>query len=496
MQKQLLVAFFLAIFLGSFLLQVYAEKPSQKPRPNVLFVLADDQRADAVGFAGNSYIRTPSLDKLAATGVRFDNAYIMGANSAAVCAPSRAMLLSGKSLFNVRTNLAGVETMPAYFGKHGYHTFGTGKWHNEAVSFKASFQEGDNVFMGGMGNHYKLHLQRLKNGNLENVAANGYSTDMFADAAIRFLESYANTKQENPFFCYVAFTTPHDPRSPRKDYIGMYPDGTIPLPGNFMDLHPFLFENFNIRDETLAPWPRTPKVIQQSLSDYYAMITHMDSRIGDIIATLKAKGLFDNTIIVYTSDNGLAVGSHGLLGKQNLYEHSIKVPLVISGPGIPKAQVKNALVYLFDLFPTIAQICYLPLPKEVNGINLSEVVNGGLENVRSSLYTVYQSTVRAVRNDEWKLICYPQRNHIQLFNLKTDPLEINNLAQLPQYKNKVIEMNDLLQKGYAQTGDTINLHPAIKLPMEYDYKKLKQIQDRFQPEYILNRYFNDVKPSN
>ena len=132
----------------------------------------------------------------------------------------------------------------------------------------------------------------------------------------------------------------------------------------------------NLRDETLAPWPRTPEIIQESLSDYYALISHMDKRIGDIIETLKTKGLFENTIIIYAADNGLAIGSHGLLGKQNLYEHSTKVPLIISGPGIPKNETCEALVYLFDIFPTLASMCNLPAPENINGENMTDLIKG------------------------------------------------------------------------------------------------------------------------
>jgi len=324
----------------------------------------------------------------------------------------------------------------------------------------------------------------------------GFSTDLFADAAISYLNNYAKGKREKPFFCYVAFTAPHDPRSPRKDYIGMYPDGTIPLPGNFKALHPFEFDDMNVRDETLAPWPRTPEIIQQSLSDYYALISHLDNRIGDIIETLKKKGLFENTIIVYAADNGLAIGSHGLLGKQDLYEHSMKVPLIISGPGIPRNEVRDALVYLYDIFPTLSDLCKLPAPDGIDGKDIVQVILGKEKGVRTSLYTVYRNTVRAVRTDEWKLIRYPQRNYTQLFNLKSDPLEIDNLAALPESKTKVDEMMALLNEWYTLTNDTATMEQKTILPLEYDYKKLKQIPDVHQPEYTLKRYFKGVDLKN
>lgn len=461
-----------------------------KPQaPNVLFLFADDQRADAIGCSGNQYIKTPNIDKLAKSGVRFTNAYVMGGHIGAICAPSRAMLMSGKSLFHVYDRLSGVETMPANFAKQGYHTFGTGKWHNEASAFEASFKQGENVFLGGMSDHYKVPCQQLENGKLTKPEMKGYSTDLFADAAIRFLENYSESKKDNPFFCYVAFTAPHDPRSPREDYIGTYPDGTIPLPGNYKALHPFQFEVLDGRDESLAPWPRTPEIIQQSLSDYYALISHLDKRIGDIISTLKEKGLYENTIIVYAADNGLAIGSHGLLGKQNLYEHSVKVPLIITGPGVPSGQAREALVYLFDLFPTLTELCHLPLPRNIDGQNLAAVVHGEKSAVRSSLYTAYRNTVRAVRTNEWKLIRYPLRNYSQLFNLKNDPLEIDNLAAQPEFKSKVDEMMALLKEWQALSNDTANMAPESVLPLEYDFTKFKQVPDNFQPEYILKKYF-------
>ncbi|MCK9618432.1 MAG: sulfatase-like hydrolase/transferase [Lentimicrobiaceae bacterium] len=465
----------------------------EKKKPNILFLFADDQRADAMRCAGNTYIRTPNIDKLAENGVRFTSNYVMGGHHGAICAPSRAMLMSGKSLFHVYDHLDGIHTMPMHFAENGYETFGTGKWHNTVKTFEASFQKGENVFIGGMADHYQVPCRNMgPDRKLSEPVKKGFSTDLFADAAISYLDNYAKGERKNPFFCYVAFTAPHDPRSPRKDYIGMYPDGSIPLPGNFKALHPFEFDDLNIRDETLAPWPRTPEIVQQSLSDYYALISHLDNRIGDIIETLKKQGLFENTIVVYAADNGLAIGSHGLMGKQDLYEHSMKVPLIISGPGIPKNEVRDALVYLYDIFPTLSDICGLPAPNGIDGKDLVPVIMGKEKEVRSSLYTAYKNTVRAVRIDEWKLIRYPQRDFTQLFNLKNDPLEIDNLAVLPEYKSKVDELLALMNEWHTLTNDTATMNPKTILPLEYDYKKLKQVPDNQQPEYVLKKYFKGI----
>jgi arylsulfatase A-like enzyme len=459
-------------------------------KPNILILFADDQRADALGCSGNTYIKTPNIDKLAERGVRFTNNYVMGGHHGAISAPSRAMLLTGKSLYHVYDVLDGVTTMPMFLASHGYETFGTGKWHNGAKSFEASFQKGENVFIGGMCDHYNVPCRTLgSDGKLTDPVTKGFSTDMFADAAIGFLDNYSKGKKDKPFFCYVAFTAPHDPRSPRKDYIGMYPDETIPLPGNYKKYHPFVFDDMQVRDENLAPWPRTPEIIKASIADYYALISHLDKRIGDIIETLKKEGLYDETIIVYAADNGLAIGSHGLLGKQDLYEHSMKVPLIISGPGIPKNKISDALVYLYDLYPTLTRLCGLPKPDGVDGKDITPVIMGRSDGVRSSIFTVYRNTVRAVRDKEWKLIRYPERYYTQLFNLKEDPLEINNLAENAKYQSKVDDMMKLISDWQKETGDTAVLESKSKLSMEYDPTIFKQKPDQWQPEYTLKKYF-------
>jgi len=464
---------------------------SNGKKPNVLFILADDQRADALGCSGNPYIRTPNIDALASAGTMFSNAYIMGGHHAAISAPSRAMLLSGKYLFNVYDKLDGITTIPVFFSEHGYETFGTGKWHNEKSAFETAFMKGTNVFLGGMSNHFEVPCRKLgADGTLSGPERKEFSSDLFADAAIEFLNEYIRGNRDTPFFCYVAFTAPHDPYSPRHDYIDTYPDQSLPLPGNFMPLHPFQFDDLTVRDENLSPWPRKPEIIRSALSDYYALITHLDDRVGDIFQTLKDNGLYDNTIIVYAADNGLAIGSHGLLGKQNLYEHSMKVPLIIKGPGIPAGRASEALIYLLDIFPTLAELCGLPEPENIDGKNLSGVISGNAEGVRTSIFTAYRNTVRAVRTDEWKLIRYPERDYNQLFNLKNDPLELNNLAGQPDYQSRISELLVLMSEWQAESNDTIPLTAARILPLSYDHKLLIRKPDVHQPEYTLKKYFS------
>jgi arylsulfatase A-like enzyme len=468
------------------------KKENDPQHPNILFLFADDMRADAMGCAGNPYIQTPNIDQLARKGVRFSNAYVMGGHHGAICAPSRAMLLSGKSLFNVYDRLSGVETMPKHFAANGYETFGTGKWHNERGAFEAAFQKGKNVFLGGMGDHFNIALRDLgPDGKLSEPEMKGFSTDLFAGAAIDFINEYAEGERSNPFFCYVSFTSPHDPYSPHPGYIDRYPSGALPLPGDFMPLHPFAFDNLTVRDENLSPWPRTPEIVRAALADYYGLITHMDDKIGEIIEVLKKNGLFENTIIVFAADNGLAIGSHGLLGKQNLYEHSTKVPVIISGPGIQRGEEEDALVYLFDLYPTLAELCKLPSPEGIDGKTLVPVLSGDAGEIRTSLFTAYRHTVRGVRTKEWKLIRYPERDYSQLFNLESDPLELNNLASQPAYQARLDEMMLLMQEWQVAANDTAPLTTAKILPLEYDHTRLVRKPDQHQPEYTLKKYFEN-----
>ena len=459
-------------------------------QPNILLIFTDDQRADALGIAPNPHIKTPNIDNLAKSGIFFQNSYVMGGHHGAICAPSRAMLLSGKSLFHVYDRLDGIETLPNYLNDRGYQTFATGKWHNGAPSFEANFEEGSNIMLGGMSDHFKVPVKNLDiNGKLNNLNISGFSTDLFVDSALNYIDKYNKSEKQKPFFCYVALTAPHDPRSPAPNYSNIYKDDLIPVPSNFKPVHPFKFDNMNERDETLAPWPRTEKIIQSSIAEYYSLIQHIDDRVGDIIKRLKEYDLFDNTLIIYASDNGLALGSHGLLGKQNLYEHSTKVPLIISGPGIPKGQTSKALVYLFDLFPTVTEYLKLQKPNNIDGISLMNIIQNKQKEVRNSLYTAYRNSVRAVRDKDWKLIYYPKINYTQLYNLKNDPYELNNLAKNSENQIKVDKMMKLLSYHRDATDDTINLKPLKTQSKEYDYKKLVQNLDQWQPKYIIDKYF-------
>lgn len=471
-----------------------AGAPAAAPeRPNVLLLFSDDQRADAVAAHGNSYVDTPNLDRLVRRGFSFRESHVMGSHHGAVCAPSRAMLMSGLQLFRVYDDLDGVSTLPELMGQAGYATFGTGKWHQSQASFARSFQQGRRVFFGGMSDHRQVPLRDLlPDGSFSEVEPGGFSTSVFAEAAIDFIDTraaaHATSGQAQPFLAYVAFTAPHDPRTPPAEVLERYPAGSVPLPPDYRAVHPFHNGWMTGRDEQLAAWPRQPEVIRAQLAEYYGLITHMDTEIGRILEALRRGGLEEKTLVVFASDNGLALGSHGLLGKQSLYEHSTRVPTVVAGPGVPHGE-SHALVYLFDLFSTILAGAGLEIPDGVDGRDLAPLWEGREQQVRSTLFTAYEDMQRAVRDGRWKLIRYPRLDHTQLFDLHRDPLELHNRAGDPEQRERVERMLVLLEERQREAGDTLPLTADELDPMEFDYEAIERVPDRHQPEDVRRKYF-------
>jgi arylsulfatase A-like enzyme len=443
-------------------------------KPNVLFLLSDDQQYDAVHALGNDAIQTPNLDKLVQRGCTFTRTYCAGALVGAVCQPSRSMIMTGRSLFRSPIEIpANLPTMPETLDKAGYTTFATGKWHNSPPVFARLFrQDADNLFFGGMTDQTKVPLQKFdptgKYDKKDEHIGDGFSSTLFADAARKFLKGH---KGDKPFFLYVAFTAPHDPRTPPKEFADKYDPKKIPLPKSLMPQHPFNNGDLTGRDEMLAPWPRTPEIVKQHIADYYGMITHMDAEIGRILKTLEDTGHDKDTIIVYTSDHGLALGRHGLFGKQNLYEHSMRPPLIFAGPGVPQGKKSDALVYLYDLFPTICDLTSTPIPDTVEGKSLVPILKGKEDKVRDTIFLAYKDIQRAVRTDRWKLIRYTQINKSQLFDLKDDPDELKDLAGDPKYADKLKEMTALLVEQQKKFGDMQPLSPDKPAPLTIDLSK-------------------------
>ena len=464
-----------------------AEAPSKSP--NILFLFSDDQRADAVGAYGNSVIRTPNLDRLSDIGFNFRQAYVMGSHHGAVCAPSRAMLLSGRGLYHVYDNLDSVATFPQLLRENGYVTFGTGKWHQSEEAFRKSFSAGSNIFFGGMSDHDRVPVRHMmSDGRFSDPEERGFSSTIFADAAINFIEGHAASGSPEPFLAYVSFTEPHDPRTPPAGYEALYPPADMPLPPNFKPVHPFHNGWMTGRDEQLAAWPRTPEVIRAQLSEYYGLISHLDAEIGRIIDAVVRNGFMDNTHIVFAADNGLAIGSHGLLGKQSLYQHSSQIPLIVAGPDIPKGS-SEAYVYLYDLFPTLLSLAGTEVPSGIDGIDLSGIWRGEMPYVRETLFTTYEDIQRAVQDGRWKLIRYPKLHYNQLFDLENDPDELLNLADDPANREHIQRLMALLSTWQKLTDDPHPLTAEEQASMEFDYSVIERTPDRHQPEIIRQKYF-------
>ncbi|MCA8989707.1 MAG: sulfatase-like hydrolase/transferase, partial [Planctomycetaceae bacterium] len=352
--------------------------------PNILLIFADDQRADTIGAWGNEHIKTPNIDSLVNSGTSFRNNYCFGGDSGAVCIPSRAMLHTGRTWMHSNHQMKGEVTLGELLRSQGYRTFATGKWHNGKEALLRSFENGKNVFMGGMCDHLKVPISNIENGDLvsKGQQPNSFSSTLFADAVIEFLKS---PREDQPFFAYLAFTAPHDPRNPPEAYREMYYQKRPPLPENFLPQLDFDNGSLVIRDEVLAAWPRDPNVIRDQLSEYYGLVTHMDDQIGRVLKALDETGERDNTIIVYAADHGLAMGSHGLLGKQNLFEHSMKCPLIFVGPGIPAGKSSEAFSYLLDIYPTLCGQLGVAPPERVEGKDLSGIIAGKSSKVRESV---------------------------------------------------------------------------------------------------------------
>jgi len=469
------------------LLLVWGQPAAAAGRPNILLLFADDQRADTLGAWGNPAIETPHLDQLARRGFSFRRNYCFGSNSGAVCVPSRAMLMSGRTWFDVKADLADTPLLPERLRNAGYATFATGKWHNGEASFRRAFPEARSVFFGGMADHTKVPVADVRNGVVGPTrTAAKFSSEEFADAAIEFLAS-APTHQ--PFFCYVAFTAPHDPRNPPEAYRERYYRKRPPLPENFQPLHPF-DQGFvkDLRDENLAAYPRTPAVLSDQWCEYYGLITHLDEQVGRILSALAASPHGDNTVVIYAADHGLALGSHGLLGKQSVYEHSMRCPLIIAGPNIPHGTTV-AFTYLFDLHPTLLDLAGVARPGGLAGENLRPIWAGLRESVRDSVFLPFTDTMRAVRDRRWKLIVYPQIARQQLFDLEKDPGEMNDLSGDPRFEERLQELTALMQSWQARVGDRQPLAIEHPKPGTWSPEGYQRKPDSWQPAWIVEKYF-------
>ena len=473
-------------------------------KPNVLFIIADDQAPRSIGGVNNPEIKTPNLDRLAKQGTLFSHCFNQGSWSGAVCVASRTMLITGQSVFKAPANKAyldkwanargaiavegstEVKLWPEVFREAGYETFLTGKWHNNHHSALTGFSQAKAIAKGmyetldpsgskkpgydrptpennqwkpwdrKFTGHWTPFVRDIvtKNGTREignEYTVHKHSSELFADNAVEFLRKTKDT--DKPFFMYVAFNAPHDPRQAPRKFVEMYPPDKIAIPENYLPEHPFDNGAINIRDEALAPYPRTKKVVQVHRSEYYAIITHMDREIGRILKSLKKSGRADNTYVVFTADHGLSVGQHGLMGKQNPYEHSIRMPFMISGPGIAKNVTVAEKIYMQSVYPTTCELAGLNVPETVDFKSVLPLIKGEKGSGEKIIFNAYIETQRLVRTDRYKLVHYPKIGRNQLFDLKEDPLETKDLIKDPKLEQVKKKLLATLGKKRIELGD-------------------------------------------
>jgi choline-sulfatase len=468
-------------------------------RPNILFIIADDQSPfDFKAYDPSSSLDAPAIGKLASEGMTLDQAYHMGSMSGAVCSPSRKMIMTGRTVWHLqgtggkknkkKEDKSGISNpiencLPAIFNQAGYDTMRTCKNGNSHSGANAQFTvRHDASKRGGTkesGSHW--HGQQVMN----------------------YLSEREKKKDEDPFFIYFGFSHPHDTRDGTPELLKKYgavnhrdkkslPPAnpkTPKLPLNWLPAHPFHHGHPRLRDEVSVSgvWERRDEVtIRNEIGRQLACSENIDHQVARVLKKLKAMGELENTYVFYTADHGMAIGRHGLQGKQNLYEHTWRVPFFAKGPGIKPGSRALGNVYLLDVMATFCDIAGFKPPATCDGISFKPVLMGKKETVRDVLYGVYcggtKPGMRSVRKGDWKLIKYDvldgKVRETQLFNLKENPNEYlkqnhdskvtaqsgakpkpnqRNLANDPGHAAKLKEMEALLLSEMKRLGDPYRL---------------------------------------
>lgn len=442
-------------------------------RPNILLIVSDDQRPDTIAALGNDVIKTPNLDRL----VREGTAITRATCGYPICTPSRAEILSGCSSFRNGVIDFGkpidpeLPLMARWFADAGYQTSYVGKWHNDGAPIDRGYSKTNGLYRGGGGKWYKPQVDwfgrpvtgyrgwifQSDDGTKYPERGVGLTSDIsekFADAAIELIEK----PTDKPFFVHVNFTAPHDPLMIHPKFEDLYDAAKMPLPKNFAAEHPFDHGNFNGRDEKLFAWPRTPEETRGELAAYYAVISHMDAQIGRVLKALRDSGKSENTVVVFSSDHGLGVGSHGLRGKQSMYEHTIGVPLVMTGPGISKGKRLATQCYLRDLFPTLCDLAGVAGPGDrIDGRSLLPALRGEKKQIYPFVVGYFRNFQRMVRKENWKYIEYPAVDRQQLFHLSEDPDELHDLSDDPAHAKTKAALAMTLHRWMKNHGDPLAL---------------------------------------
>ena len=457
-------------------------------RPNFLFFIADDLMFRTIHSINNPEVETPNIDRLVGGGVHFTHCFHSGSWTGAVCVASRTMLNTGLSPFKAQKALpadqaANVPVWGETFRKNGYRTFMTGKWHLDAVSLSRSFSDMRTVAPGFLnstpdmydrpkaGNNWSPTDRSLKGHWLDqrlwidpSTPGTKHSSEMYADSAVAFLNEQ-RTEHDKPFFAYVAFNAPHDPRQAPEEYQAKYSVEKIQLPPNYLPQHPFDQGDFHTRDEQLAPFPRTELAVRTHRKEYYAIISHMDAQIGRVLEALDRSGKAENTYVILTADHGLAVGEHGLLGKQNQYECSMRMPLIMRGPGIRPGTHVDEMVYQHCMYATTCEMAGIPVPPHVEFPSLKAMAMGQkTDPLYDGMFGWLSALQRSIRTRQHKLIFYIPIRRYQMFDLSKDPWEMHDVIDDAAYASVKTSLIAQLKKTQAQLGDPISLDnpPAAK----------------------------------
>lgn len=460
-------------------------KVSKEPkRPNFLFVLVDDQSPlDLKTYDPNSILETPNISKLSEEGMVFDQARHMGSMNGAVCTPSRHMIMTGRTLWHLPPSAEfqkqtdphelDDQTIGAVFNRAGYKTMRTCKKGNSYPGANKQFTV--------------VHDATKRGGTAESGSA------WHAEQVMDYLQERDSIKEKDPFFIYFGFSHPHDTRNGTPELLAKYgavnhkdPNSLPPanekqpqLQPNYLEKQPFFHGHPGLRDEERVSgvWKnRDERTIRNELGREYACSENIDIQLGKVLKKLEAMGELDNTYIVYTSDHGIAIGRHGFQGKQNLYEHTWRVPFIIKGPGIEAGKRVKGNIYLLDVLPTLCDLAGIEIPETVEGKSFMPVLKGEKAAVRDVMYGVYaggtKPGMRAVKKGDWKLIKYDVMDgavrETQLFNLAENPNEYlpehhkkgemeTDLAEDPKYADKLAEMEALLLEQMQENDDPYRL---------------------------------------
>jgi choline-sulfatase len=283
-------------------------------------------------------------------------------------------------------------------------------------------------------------------------------SEVLGDDAVQFLRQAAG--REQAFFMYLAFNAPHDPRQSPAEFVDRYPLDHVSMPVNFLPEYPYkeaIGCGVDLRDEKLAPFPRTEHAVKVNRQEYYAIITHMDEQIGRILAALAESGKEEETYIFFTADHGLAVGQHGLMGKQNMYDHSVRVPFIVVGPGVAAGEENSTPIYLQDVMPTTLELAGVARPAHVQFQSLGPLLRGEAARPYDAMYGAYLQLQRMVTMDGFKLIVYPRAKRLRLYNLKDDPFETQDLAEDAAHRDTVRRLFSRLLELQEEMDDALDL---------------------------------------